>query len=216
MKLYGALLSPYVRKTATVMDIKGLDYELVPVIPGSPPEGFVEVSPLLKIPALTDNGINIADSTVICEYLEEQYPAVATKPTSPADRAKARWLEEYADTNVSEAAAGIFFERLVKPALMGQPSDETRVAHLHDELLPKVQDYLEGQVPEQGFIFGDLGSTDISLTTMFINAEYAGYQINQQRWPKLRAFIERVKEHPVVANILSQEQEMLAMLTAKP
>lgn len=213
MELYGALISPYVRKTATVMDIKGLNYELIMVIPGSPPEGYAAISPLMKIPALVDGNTKIADSTVICEYLEDQYPTIATKPSLPADRAKSRWLEEYADTNVSEAAAGIFFERLVKPALMNQPADEARVTHLIDELLPPVQDYLETQLPEKDFLFGSLGSADISIATMFINAQYGGYQIDQQRWPKLQAFIERVKTHPVVANILSKEQEILAMLT---
>lgn len=216
MKLYGALLSPFVRKTAFILDIKALDYEVVTVIPGSPPDGYEKISPLLKIPALTDGDLNLADSTVICEYLEEQYPAIATKPSTPTDRAKARWLEEYADTTAAEAVVGIFFERLVKPTLMGQPTDETRVAKLIDEQLPKVQDYLEQQLPEQGFIFGDIGCADISVVTLFINAGYADYVVNQQRWPKLRAFIDRTKEHPVLAKLLNQEQEMLAMLTAKP
>ena len=212
MELYGALLSPFVRKTAAVMDLKGLSYDNIPVIPGSPPEGFADISPLLKIPALIDGDLKISDSTVICEYLEEQYPDILTKPTNPADRARARWLEEYADTKVAEAAAGIFFERLVKPTLMGQDSDEKNINRLINELLPIVQDYLEEQLPTDGFLFGNLGSTDLSITTMFINAEYGGYQVDQQRWPKLSAFINRVKSHPVVANILSKEQEMLTMI----
>jgi glutathione S-transferase len=212
MKLYGASLSPFVRKTQTILELKQLPYEQEIVVPGSQPADFARISPLGKIPALVDNDIALADSTVICEYLEEQYPEVATRPATTHQRAHARWLEEFADTVLAESAATLFFERLVKPALMREAADQAKIDIIINERLPQALDYLETQIPEQGFLFDDFGLADISIGTMFICAEYGDYQVDESRWPKLRAFIERVKQHPVVAKLLAAEQAMLKQL----
>ena len=38
----------------------------------------------------TDDQISVSDSTVICEYLDERFPAPRLLPEKPADRARAR------------------------------------------------------------------------------------------------------------------------------
>jgi glutathione S-transferase len=212
MKLYGAVLSPFVRKTIAVLNLKQLDFEHVSVFPGNLPDGFLEISPLGKIPAFEDDNIKISDSSVICEYLEEQYPDIPSKPMSPAQRAKARWYEEYADTKLVElCGGGIFFERVVKPLTMQQAPNEERVMNTIENLLPPVFDYVESQVPEQGFLFGDFGTGDIALVSPIISAGYADFSVDSNRWPKLAAFVERVKEHPAVAKALATEAEFVKM-----
>ena len=77
MKILGIPLSPYVRKVVVDLNIKGIDYEIQPVLPGSDDPDFRAVSPLGKIPVLIDDDLSIPDSSVICEYLEEAYPELS-------------------------------------------------------------------------------------------------------------------------------------------
>ena len=43
------------------------------------------------------------DSSVICQYLEDTHPQPSLYPADPADRARARWREEYAETALADA-----------------------------------------------------------------------------------------------------------------
>lgn len=212
MKIYGALLSPFVRKVLVIADLKGLEYEHVNVIPGATPPGYEKISPLKKIPALEDGDLSLCDSTVICEYLEDQYPEIAAFPTDPKLKARARWLEEYADSKLAELLGGIFFERLAKPMIMQQPTDEARVANIVEELLPPQLDYLEQLLPARGFVFDDFGIADISLASPFVNAAYGNFQLDEARWPTVAAYIGRVRSEPAVAAILVAEAEMMAAM----
>lgn len=213
MKVYGARLSPFVRKVLVVLELKGLGYEQVDVFPGMQTPEFLKISPLGKIPALEDEALQVSDSTVICEYLEERYPTVSTLPSSPQERATARWLEEYADTRLMElCGGGIYLERVVKPMFFKQPTDQAKVDKTINELMPPVLTYLESQAPKEGFLFGDFGRVDISVISPIINATYAGYVVDATKWPVLAAYVERVRAHPVVVKILQIEGKAMAAM----
>jgi glutathione S-transferase len=205
IKLYGAGASPFVRKVMAVLAIKQLPYEHIPSMPFSGDKELAEVSPLSKIPALIDGELNIADSKVISRYLESAYPEVPVYPTDLQNRARADWFEEYGGTALAESAAGIFFHRFMRPNVMKQPVDEKAVDKIISKNLPPMLDYLETQVPAEGFIFGDLTVADLALASPFINAGYAQYTIDAGKWPKLSALVERVKAHSAMAPLLEAE-----------
>ncbi len=222
MKLFGTPISPFVRKVAITLKLKGLSFDIDPVIPGDEShEVFCALSPLRKIPAFADEDVGLADSTVICEYLEEKHPQVPVYPTSLAEKSRARWLEEYADTRLMEVCGpGIFFERVVKPNVLGQEPDEAAVEENIKNRMPPVLDYLEGQVlelvgqgnamsdAESGFLFGALGISDISIGVQFLNARYAGFVIDSKQWPALDQYLLRVWRHPAFIEQIDQEKPM--------
>ena len=203
--LYGANASPFVRKVMAVLAIKQLPYEHIPSMPFSGDPELAKVSPLGKVPALVDGDLNIADSKVICRYLESAYPDVPAYPTDLQQRARADWLEEYAGTVLTESAAGIFFHRFMVPVVFKRPVDENAVNDIIENKLPPMLDYLEGQVPADGFLFGEITVADLALASPFVNAGYAGYSIDTAKWPKLAAFVERVKSHGAMAPRLEEE-----------
>ena len=214
MKVYGSPLSPYVRKVFLALQLKDLGFEQQDMIPGAIPPEYYKISPLGKIPAFEDGDLTLCDSTVICEYLEEQYPEVPLRPNNPADRGHARWLEEYADTKLMElCGGGIFLQRFVKPLLMQQESDEGIVRDTIENKLPPVLDYLESQSPQSGFMFAqDIGLTDISVLSPFVNAAYAEFTVDAEKWPILSAYLERIKHHPIVSAQIDSEKRFLALL----
>ncbi len=205
IKLYGANASPFVRKVMAVLAMKQLPYEHIPSMPFSGDQELAKVSPLSKVPALIDGDLNIADSKVICRYLESAYPEVPVYPTDTQERARADWLEEYGGTVLAEAAAGIFFQRFMVPNVFKRPVDEEAVDAIINKSLPPLLDYIEGEVPAEGFIFGDLTVADLALASPFVNAGYAQYQIDAARWPKMSALVERVKAHRVMLPLLEAE-----------
>src|ERR687886_199943 len=93
MKLRFSPASPYVRKVRVVAIEKGITgkIENVPtqVSPNKDSRGEVAGdNPLMKVPALvTDDGMSLYDSRVICEYLDAEHPGPKLFPAS----GKARW-----------------------------------------------------------------------------------------------------------------------------
>ena len=212
MKLLGVYLSPFVRKVAVVLTIKGLDYEQEPVMPGSDDPEFRAVSPLGKIPGLTDGELSLADSSIICEYLDEKYPQTAVMPATAESRARARFLEEYGDSKLVEIASVIFIEKFLNPNLFGKDADLERAAEAENELLPPLLDYLESQVPPEGYLFGDFCTADISIVSPIFNAAYGGYTVDASRWPRYAAFVQRVAEHPAVITVRELEKQAVVQM----
>ena len=211
-KVIGVPVSPFVRKVMLVLEFKRLEYTLDPASPLNLPDGFRRISPLGKIPGYVDDQLEISDSTVICEYLEDRYPEPALYPRDPAVRARVRWLEEYADTKLLEVLGPpLFFERLVKPLFLKQPTDEARVAANIETGIPPVLDYVESITPEAGWLIDDQFSiADIAVPSFFVNARMVNYEVDAARWPKLAAYLARAFAHPAWAQRLVSEAAMFA------
>lgn len=207
--LHGVYGSPFVRKVLAVLAIKNIPYEHIQQMPFTRDEEYQKISPIGKVPAIQDGDLTVSDSTVICEYLEEAYPEIPVYPKDPATKAMARWYEELGSNTVAELAAGIFFQRFMRPMMFKQDPDEELVADIIEKKLPPLLDYIETQVPQEGFIYGDINVADISLVSPFVNAGYAGYDVDAKRWPRFAAFVARVKEHEVMAKILEAEAQAM-------
>lgn len=197
MKVIGSYVSPYVRKVVACLNLKGLAYEIDPITPFLGDEAFSKMSPLRRIPVLIDGDLTLCDSSVICQYLEDAYPQRPILPEGVKDRARARWLEEFADSRLGDVFIwGLFFQKIVQPLIFKTPGDSARIEKTLSTDAPATLDYLETQVPADGFLFGDIGLADISIATFFRNAGYAGFEIDADRWPRMAAFVARAFAHP--------------------
>lgn len=193
VRIIGSYVSPYVRKVLVALDLKGIPYEIDPIVPFMGNDAFSKLSPVRRIPVLVDGRVTLCDSTVICEYLEDRYPDPPLHPRDPADRARARWLEEFADTRMGEVFIWrLFNERVIKRAVWGQETDRAVVERTLAEDVPQVLDYLEEQLPEQDFLFGAVSIADIAIAVFFRNARFARFEVDAVRWPRTASFVERV------------------------
>ena len=192
-RIIGNYLSPYVRKVLVFLDLKGVAYEIDPIVPFMGDDRFSELSPLRRIPVLIDERVSLCDSSVICQYLEERYPEPALYPLDIAARARARWLEEFADSRMGDVIIWQLFNQVaVSPYVWGEKSDEAVLQKVLTIEIPHMLDYLEAQVPRDGFIFGALSIADISIACFFRNAAFARFRVDTERWPVTAAFVERV------------------------
>ncbi|HEV2866216.1 MAG TPA: glutathione S-transferase family protein [Allosphingosinicella sp.] len=211
MRIIGSYVSPYVRKVLACVALKGLAYEIDPITPFYGGEEFERLSPLRRIPVLIDGETSLCDSSVICAYLDEAYPHRPLLPDDVSARARARWLEEYADTRLGDVFIwGLFYPKFVHPIVWGEPGDQARIERTLAQDLPRELDYLEGQVPERGFLFGrEIGLADIAIATFFRNGAYAGFEVDASRWPRVAAFVGRALAEPCFAQFLPFEQAQL-------
>jgi len=192
-QVIGNYLSPYVRKVLVVLDLKGIPYEVDPIVPFYGDDRFSQISPIRRIPVLIDDQVTLPDSSVICEYLEDRFPKPALYPAGISDRARARWLEEFADSRMGEVFIWRLFNQVViRPVVWGEPTDAAVVEKTLKNDVPQILDYLEAQVPEEGFIFGNLSVADITIACFFRNAGFARFRIDAAQWPRTASFIERV------------------------
>ena len=214
LTLYGVPLSPFVRKVRLCLQEKGLDYKLETVMPFTPPQWYLEINPLGRIPALKDGDCTLADSSVICQYLEEAYPdTVALYGDTAQDRGRIRWLEKYADYELAPLTTfTVFRNRILKPT-SGHPCNEEAVQAALQQKLPPHFDYLEQQLGQQGFFVGDrLSMADIAIACQLINMAHGGEQLDAQRWPGLTGHHARMLALPSASGMLPDEQRMNAKL----
>jgi glutathione S-transferase len=217
--VYGGAISPFVRKVRIALAEKGAQYTLEQVSPFNPPPEFLAISPLKRIPVLRDTDVaepnTLPDSSIICDYLEHKFPSPALYPADPFQRAKALWYEEYADSVMaSNIGSGLFFERIVKKMMRGQP-DESVCQKTLSEKLPPLFDHLEIEVADKEFLAGGAFSiADISIGTMFVNYLHCGETLDEKRWPKLAAYVARIPARPSFKTLIDEETPLIKRFRA--
>jgi len=215
-RIIGSCLSPYVRKVLACLEIKGVPYEIDPIIPFFGNDDFGRMSPLRRIPVLCDDAVTLSDSTLICEYLNERYPNPPLLPDDAPLRARARWFEEFADTRMGDALIWHFYYQLVVRRVVWKedPQDDI-VQKAREEEIPAVLDYLESELPVSGFLFGRLSIADITLASFFRTASYAGYAIDEARWPKTAGLVTRTLALPELEKLKKFEDVIMGTPVAE-
>jgi glutathione S-transferase len=193
VRIIGSYVSPYVRKVLVCLHLKGIPYEIDPIVPFMGDDRFSQVSPLRRIPVLVDDAVTLADSSVICQYLEDRHPEPALYPGDVVARARARWLEEWADTRLGDVLIWRLFNQVaIRPFVWGEKTDDAVVQQTLAVEVPEVLGYLEGQLPADGFLFGSPSIADIALACFFRTAAFARFAVDAARWPCTAAFVTRV------------------------
>jgi maleylacetoacetate isomerase len=97
MRLYSFFRSSASFRVRIALNLKGVDYEIVPVgLPNDEhrrPE-FLAVNPQAIVPTLDDDGVVLAQSLAIVEYLDARFPTPRLIPAEPVARARVQWLAQ--------------------------------------------------------------------------------------------------------------------------
>jgi glutathione S-transferase len=117
--LHGFASSNYYNIAKYVLLYKAIPFEEHLVYSGG--EEWLSISPVGKVPALTtEDGQHLSETTVICDYLEEAYPARPLYPADPVERAEVRQIMK-----VSELYLELPSRRLIAYAFSGKPAPES-------------------------------------------------------------------------------------------
>lgn len=215
--VYGASLSPFVRKTRVFLAEKGLGYKLDQVNIFPPPDWFKEISPLGRIPVLKDEDVGpnatLPDSSIICAYIERKKPEPALYPKDNFSYARALWFEEYADSELAANLGGGVFRPIVVNKLMGKEPDRAAAQKTIDEKLPRCFSYLEKEIGSKQFLVDDKFSiADIATATSFINFAHAGYKPDEKQYPNLTRYLKAMHARPSFAACIAEEGKIVSTL----
>ena len=114
--LYHLPLSPFSRKVRLVLAEKRLPFDLRTEKVWERRADYLELNPAGTVPTLVeDNGLAIADSGVICEYLDEAYPDTPLLGRTLAERVEARRLVAWFDGKfAAEVTRNLLGEKVMK------------------------------------------------------------------------------------------------------
>jgi glutathione S-transferase len=213
LKIYGVPISVHTRKVIVTAIEKKLAYENEPVIPFHPPAGWDELSPTGKIPVVTDSDLTLCDSSVICAYLERVHPDHPMYPVKTESFVQALWLEEYADGTIfREIIHGLFLQKVIRPNILGQPTDTAAIEAILANALPKLLGYLERRIAGKYLVADRFGIADIATVSNLINFHYLGYRLDARSFPKLAAYFAAQLRHPSIDTALRAEQPFAAKM----
>jgi len=212
LKIYGVPISVHTRKVIVVALAKGLDFEVipvVPVIPGNPPSNWRELSPTGKIPALTDGDFTVADSAAICAYLERIHPAQPVYPPSPREFATSLSLEQYAGALFRDVVHPLFQETFVFPRIQQVATNQKRIDKVLGETVPEMFGFLDAAI-HGDYLVGDRATVaDFAVVSNLITYRYIGFDLYRERFPRLATLFDRIVSHGAVAEALHREQPVV-------
>lgn len=215
MILYGSTFSPFVRKVVAFAAEKGLDLEVQAIRLNDEDPDFRAASPFGKMPALKDGDFLLADSSAIVHYLEARQPQPNLIPMDPKARGRTVWFDEWADTLFFGCGRKMFFNRVVAPRFLGREGNVAEADAAEADELPPLLDYLEGVIPDSGFLVEDrLTLADIAVASPFANLAHCGVTIDAGRYPKVAAYAAAILARPSFDTAVARESAFLRKLTA--
>lgn len=195
--LYHLWLHPFSRKVRLAMGEKQLEFELKIEKIWERRMEFLAMNPAGDVPVLVEeDGTTLANSQVICEYLEEVYPTIDLLGKDPVQRSETRrlisWFDFKFNREVSENLVG---EKLMKRFLkMGEPHGPTiRAGHanIHYHL-----DYIGFLTEKREWLAGDQFSlADITAAAHLSAVDYIG-DVPWEEHSAAQRWYNRVKARP--------------------
>jgi glutathione S-transferase len=197
IKLYTFPPSTNSRKVRIALLEKGLEFERINVDLSKreqkSPE-YLKIHPFGQIPALDDEGFIIYDSTVINEYLEDEYPYPSLMPNHSEGRARARLLEDLRDTHFNPYFVHIIYE-MRKPE--GE-RDNQRIDNAKTEIT-KCLDRLEAELDGKEYLAGTFSLADVAFMSNFELLDRFGIPVAADKYTNTAAWIGRLKARPSFA-----------------
>ncbi|WP_439552117.1 glutathione S-transferase N-terminal domain-containing protein [Falsiroseomonas sp.] len=192
MKLTISPNSPYVRKARACAIQRGIEDRIEPWLEAGKDPALPRLNPLSKVPTLvTDDGVALFDSPVICEYLD----SIGTAPPLFPPAGPARWnaLRQQA------LGDGILDASQPRRREIALPQDEGRRSYieLQQGKVTRAVDALEAEAHTLGAL------TTIGEITIACALGYLDFRYANEPWrpghPKLEAWYARVARLPAMA-----------------
>ena len=196
MKLFYSPSSPFVRKVlacAIALEIDG-QIELVPTNAQASAPALLAANPLSKVPALiTEDGIGLFDSPVICEYLDALDGAMPLFPRGGG----ARWIA----LKLQALGDGMMDAAVARRGEMLRPSEAARDAFMarQKQAVDRALAMLERE---------SLGSlADIGAVSVACALGYLDFRFGVENWRP---------DHPRLADWFAPIAELPAMINTAP
>jgi glutathione S-transferase len=199
LKLYDSPECPFCQKVRIVLAEKDLSCETVPIDlqagEQKRPE-FLKLNPFGKVPVLIDDEVIVYDSTIINEYLEDEYPHPQLMPSDSAARARVRTFEDYAD-NAFIPLAGTIMRELRK----GEAErDQEKLATARQQLA-RMLAVIDGSLAGRNWLVGTFSLADVAFAPRVVILPALGVTLDPE-WRNVAAWIQRLNQRASVHDLV--------------
>jgi stringent starvation protein A len=198
LKLYDYPDCPFCQKVRVVLAEKDLEYEKVFVDLRKQEQklpDFLRLNPYGKVPVLVDEDEVIYDSTIINEYLEDEYPLPRLLPEDSQGRARVRMLEDYCDNSFIPPTTMLLAQLHKTDA----ERDPQRVEQAREELrraLYYLRDHLSGE-----YLVGkEFTLADAAYAPRIMVLGRLGVEL-EPALSSVQAWIDRIRARPSVRSL---------------
>jgi glutathione S-transferase len=195
LRLCGFHISNYHNKVRLALLEKGIAFEEDANCKPSQKDEWLARSPVGKVPILEFDGGSLAESQVICDYLEDAYPQVPLYPKDPIAKAKARELITMMELHMELVA-----RRLYGGAFFGGTTSEETKKEVERDLakglrafakLAKFDPYIAGK----DFTLADCSAfVNLPLITMATKITYGKDAL--EGLPQVKPYLKMLGERP--------------------
>ncbi|AEG51252.1 Glutathione S-transferase domain protein [Sphingobium chlorophenolicum L-1] len=212
MILYAITLSPFAARVRLALRIKKLDYDMMPPPGGSTrsPE-YLAINPIGKLPVLvTDEGLAIAESETIVDYLDEYFPTPSLTPSDTAERVRMRNIIRCFELYATPAMSRLF--RQMDPATRDEAVVATEIANWRNGLA-----LTDRFVADAAFAAGGaISKADCILLPSLLLCEVVagifGLADPLAECPNLVSYRDKARQHPDMGAIWTETAEALAAM----
>jgi glutathione S-transferase len=194
MTIYDYPGCPFGRKVRIVLAEKELSFDSVQVDLAKGQqrsEEFRRLNPFGKVPVLVDESSVVYESTIINEYLNDEYPhPPELLPEDSGERARVRLLVDFADRAFTLQVMAL--EREAKAA----DKDEARVQAAR-EAVTKTLQMLERELNGREFLGADFSLADVAFAPALLMLPQVGINIDASL-PNVTAWKARLLSRPSI------------------
>lgn len=203
-QLYHLPLSPFSRKIRLALAEKRLAFELrVEKVWERRPE-YLALQPAGTVPTLVEeNGLVVADSGVIGEYLEEAYPETPLLGRTLAERVEVRRLVAWFDGEFArDVTRNLLGEKFMK-RLMGRGNPDASALRAGYQNIRQHLDYLGWLAENRKWLAGEtLSLADFAAAGHLSALDFAG-DVDWSLSPGAKEWYARIKSRPSFRPLLA-------------
>lgn len=203
--LYHYPLSPFSRKVRLSLAEKKIEVGLVEERYWEQDPDFLRRNPAGKVPVLKMDGRTMADSTAICEFLEEAHPTPSLLPKDRHARFEARRIVGWFDDKFyHEVTAKLTGERVYRKVMGTGYPDSTNVK-AGAKAIKYHLDYMAYLLEDRRWLAGpDMTLADFAAAAQLSCLDYTS-DVDWNRHEVVKDWYAKIKSRPAFRSLLADE-----------
>ncbi|WP_084351231.1 glutathione S-transferase family protein [Primorskyibacter flagellatus] len=204
-RLYHVPLSPFCRKVRLSLAEKKIEVELVEERYWEKAPDFLRRNPAAKVPVLKFDGRMMAESSAICEYIEEVSPEPPLMPRSAENRYEVRRLVNWFDDKFhNEVTSKLLYERVNKKVMkLGFP--DSRNVKDGAKAIKYHLDYLAWLLEHRRWLAGEtMTLADFAAAAHLSSLDYIS-DVDWNRSDVVKDWYAKIKSRPAFRSILADQ-----------